>query len=111
MRMVVVLPEPLGPRKPKIVPRLTCIDRSRTTTRPPNDLVRPFTSMTTSRAASGAIAAGRAHRDACGGGTGAGAAVLRGNSVTSTGWPTRSSPGFSGSASIRKTSLERSSRL
>jgi hypothetical protein len=51
----------------------------------------------------------RAHRDACG--VGAGAAVFRGNSVTSTGCPTRSSPGFSGSASIRKTSLERSSRL
>src|ERR1700726_3731703 len=48
MRMVVVLPEPLGPRKPKIVPRLTCIDRSRTTTLPPNDLVRPCTSMTMS---------------------------------------------------------------
>ena len=48
MRMVVVLPEPLGPRKPKIVPRLTCIDRLRTTCRPPNDLVRPCTSMTTS---------------------------------------------------------------
>ena len=50
-----------------------------------------------------------AHFDACG--AGFGAAVLRGNSVTSTGWPTRSSPGCSGSASIRKTSLERSSRL
>ena len=48
MRMVVVLPEPLGPRKPKIVPRLTCIERSRTTTRPPNDLVSPCTSMTMS---------------------------------------------------------------
>src|SRR5580693_9252066 len=48
MRMVVVLPEPFGPRKPKIVPRLTCIERSRTTTRPPNDLVSPCTSMTMS---------------------------------------------------------------
>src|SRR5271167_3280615 len=56
MRMVVVLPEPLGPRKPKMVPRLTCIDRSRTTFRPPNDLVRPCTSMTISGAAPDAVA-------------------------------------------------------
>src|ERR1700681_906291 len=48
MRMVVVLPEPLGPRQPNIVPRLTCIERSRTTTLPPNDLVSPCTSTTTS---------------------------------------------------------------
>src|ERR1700719_4245084 len=46
--IVVVLPEPLGPRKPKIVTRLTCIDQSRTTTLPAHDLVSPCTSMTMS---------------------------------------------------------------
>src|SRR5262249_42527067 len=55
MRMVVVLPEPFGPRKPNIVPRLTCMDRSRTTVRPLNDLVSPWTSMTVSGVASSAL--------------------------------------------------------
>ena len=69
MRMVVVLPEPLGPRKPKIVPRFTCMERSRTTCRPPKDLVRPCTSMTISGVATAAIGGigGRGvHRDASG---------------------------------------------
>ena len=41
MRSVVVLPEPLGPRKPVIRPSSTWIEKSLTTRRPPNDLFRP----------------------------------------------------------------------
>src|ERR1700726_3317573 len=69
MRMVVVLPEPLGPRKPKIVPRLTCIERSRTTTLPPDDLVSPCTSMTMSGVVPWTASA-------AGAGAGAGAALI-----------------------------------
>src|SRR3989442_3904669 len=39
MRMVVVLPEPLGPRKPKTSPRITCKCRSLTATRLPKAFV------------------------------------------------------------------------
>src|ERR1700730_4187901 len=39
MRMVVVLPAPLAPRKPKIVPSSTSIDRSLMACNCPNDLL------------------------------------------------------------------------
>ena len=58
MRIVVVLPEPFGPRKPTISPRRTCIETSSTTVRSPKRLVRWRTSMTVS-----GIAAHSAERD------------------------------------------------
>ena len=68
-----------------MVPRLTCIDRSRTTARPSNFLVRPCTSMTMSvRAILRSVCALMAPAS-CG-------------SVTVTGWPTRN---FSGSLGPR----------
>ena len=45
MRIEVVLPLPLGPRKPKISPSLTCNDKSLTTCLSPKRLFRPVTSM------------------------------------------------------------------
>ena len=45
MRMVVVLPLPLGPRKPQIWPRSTCMLTWSTTVRLPKRLTRPRTSM------------------------------------------------------------------
>src|SRR5690242_6153432 len=53
MRIVVVLPLPLGPRKPQMRPRATRIDTSSTTLRPPKLLVSPLTSMTASPAGMG----------------------------------------------------------
>src|SRR6266540_5175263 len=50
MRIEVVLPLPLGPRKPKISPRRTVSDRSLTTWFSPKCLLMPCTSMTTSAA-------------------------------------------------------------
>ena len=46
MRMVVVLPLPFGPRKPRISPRRTDSDTPSTTVRSPKRLVSPRTSMT-----------------------------------------------------------------
>src|ERR1035438_476279 len=45
MRMEVVLPLPLGPRKPKISPCFTCRERSFTTCLSPKCLLMPATSM------------------------------------------------------------------
>ena len=76
-----------------MVPRFTCIDRSRTTVRPSNDLVRPsHVDRDVGRGASWRLAPAA-------------------SSATLTGWPTRSRSGCSGRASIMNTSLERSSRL
>src|SRR3954452_20022390 len=44
-RMVVVLPAPLGPRKPKMSPSSTTKERSSTAWRPPNSFVRPTVSI------------------------------------------------------------------
>src|SRR6185369_8731715 len=46
MRIEVVLPLPLGPRKPKISPSRTCNARSFTTCLSPKCLLMPLTSMT-----------------------------------------------------------------
>ena len=56
MRMVVVLPLPLGPRKPQIWPRSTWMLTWSTTVRPPKRLTRPRASMT------GLIASRTSHR-------------------------------------------------
>src|SRR5690606_33743998 len=45
MRIVVVLPEPLGPRKPTISPSRTVIEKWSTTVRPPKRLTRSCTSI------------------------------------------------------------------
>jgi hypothetical protein len=46
MRIVVVLPEPFGPRKPKTDPRGTARSSASTATWPPrNRLVRPLVTM------------------------------------------------------------------
>ena len=49
MRIDVVLPLPLGPRKPKISPRPTRNDRSLTTCLSPKRLFRPCTSIAQDR--------------------------------------------------------------
>ena len=45
IRSVVVLPEPLGPRKPQMRPSATWIEKSCTTCLSPKLLFSPFTSM------------------------------------------------------------------
>src|ERR1700712_5839574 len=45
MRMVVVLPAPLGPRNPVTVPGAQAKDTSETTVRPPRRFVRPWDSI------------------------------------------------------------------
>src|SRR5262245_12070640 len=45
IRMVVVLPAPLGPSRPKMTPRGTRKDRSSTARNRPNDLTTPSSSM------------------------------------------------------------------
>ena len=61
MRMKVVFPEPLGPKKPKISPLATFMLRFLTTVLGPNDLVRFCTSMTRSVSFTGAFLAGFGH--------------------------------------------------
>src|SRR5579885_2832854 len=55
MRIVVVLPEPLGPRKPNTSPRITCRCRSFTATRFPKTLVSLLVLMTVLSSNAGAI--------------------------------------------------------
>src|SRR6185369_14875219 len=57
MRMKVVLPLPLGPRKPQTSPRRTCRSIAFTTTRSPNFLVMPVTSIASSPSMAGGLAA------------------------------------------------------
>ena len=83
MRSVVVLPEPLGPRKPVIRPCSTWIEKSFTTRRPPNDLLSPSASIATR------------HRIGS----------------TSTGRPGTSAAPLAGRASTMNTSRSRASRL
>src|SRR5690349_2797812 len=56
MRMVVVLPEPFGPRMPKISPRRIVNDTSSTATTLPNVLRSPLTTTTSERSAPGVFA-------------------------------------------------------
>src|SRR6185312_9965219 len=65
-RMLVVLPLPLGPRKPKISPRSTRMETSFTTCFAPKDLLSPRTSMTAGLALT-AAAPRPADRDAASG--------------------------------------------
>ena len=51
MRKVVVFPAPLGPRSPKISPRLTSNEVSATATKLPNLRAMPSARMTTGRSA------------------------------------------------------------
>ena len=51
MRKVVVFPAPLGPRSPKISPRLTSNEVSATATKFPNLRAMPSARMTTGRSA------------------------------------------------------------
>ena len=44
--MVVVLPDPLGPKRPKTCPRCTCNERSLSATMSPYSFVRDVVSMT-----------------------------------------------------------------
>jgi len=57
MRIVVVLPAPLGPRKPKTSPRPTLKSTASTARRSPNRLVSPRASMRTGEGADSADAA------------------------------------------------------
>ena len=48
IRIVVLLPAPFGPSKPKIPPRATVIDKFFTAVCPANRLVTPLTAITVS---------------------------------------------------------------
>src|SRR5262245_47504548 len=73
MRMVVDLPAPLLPRKPKISPRATSNDTLSTATKSPKRRVSPRTSMAFASSSNGALQSGFRQADV---GDGAGAIEL-----------------------------------
>ena len=83
MRIVVVLPLPFGPRKPKMWPTGTSIEKSWMTRRAPRVLLKPLTLIARGSPATARQLTGAEAR------------------VTSTGWPGRSASGRRGLASIR----------
>ena len=67
MRKVVVFPAPLGPRSPKISPRLTSNEVSATATKFPNLRAMPSARMTTGRSAVSSAEAANASEASDGG--------------------------------------------